>query len=76
MCGSQKEFTDQGSIVPVTTSTRTGGHTPLIFVYHDAPGANSTGHHRTIHAECLLYASAPPGKHRTFHQDCRNAVHR
>jgi hypothetical protein len=56
MCGSQKEFTDQGSIVPVTTSTRTGGHTPLIFVYHDAPGANSTGHHRTIHAECLLYS--------------------
>jgi hypothetical protein len=55
MCGSQKEFTDQGSIIPVTTSTRTGGHTPLIFVYHDGSGANSTGHHRTIHAECLLY---------------------
>jgi hypothetical protein len=55
MCGSQKEFTDQGSIVPVTTSARTGGHTPLVFVYHDAAGANSTGHHRTIHAECLLW---------------------
>ena len=55
MCGSQKEFTDQGSIIPVTTSARTGGHTPLIFVYHDGPGANSTGHHRTIHAECLLW---------------------
>ena len=55
MCGSQKEYTDQGSIIPVSTSTRTGGHTPLIFVYHDGPGANSTGHHRTIHAECLLY---------------------
>jgi hypothetical protein len=55
MCGSQKEFTDQGSIIPVTTSARTGGHTPLVFVYHDGSGANSTGHHRTIHAECLLY---------------------
>ena len=55
MCGSQREFTDQGSIVPVANSTRTGGHTPLIFVYHDGAGANSTGHHRTIHAECLLW---------------------
>jgi hypothetical protein len=55
MCGSSIEFTDQGSIIPVTTSNRTGGHTPLIFVYHDGPGANSTGHHRTIHAECLLW---------------------
>ena len=55
MCGSQKEFTDQGSIMPVVNSTRTGGHTPLIFVYHDGAGANSTGHHRTIHAECLLW---------------------
>jgi hypothetical protein len=59
MCGSANEFTDQGSIVPVTTSARTGGHTPLIFVYHDGPGPSSTtGHHRTIHAECLLYDAA------------------
>lgn len=59
MCGSANEFTDQGSIIPVTTSTRIGSHTPLIFVYHDGPGSNnsstSTGHHRTIHAECLMY---------------------
>src|SRR5262249_54856904 len=32
-------------------------HTPLIFVYHDGSGANSTGHHRTIHAECLLWSA-------------------
>jgi hypothetical protein len=75
MCGSQKEFTDQGSIVPVTTSARTGGHTPLVFVYHDGPGANSTGHHRTIHAECLLYdAFDTHGDHRgpVFQGDAGN----
>jgi len=52
MCGSgSSEFTDQGSIMPITSH----GHTALIFIYHDGPGSNSTGHHRTIHAECLLY---------------------
>jgi len=58
MCGSgSTEFTDQGSIMPVTSGA-TGGHTPLILVYHDGPGADSTGHHRTLHAECLLWDPA------------------
>src|SRR5579872_2550330 len=57
MCGSANEWTDQGSIMPVTT-TRTGGHTALIFVYHDGPGRDSAGNHRTLHAECLMYDAA------------------
>ena len=75
MCGSNIEYTDQGSIIPVTTSASTGGHTPLIFVYHDGPGANSTGHHRTIHAECLLWdANDTHGDHRgpVFQPDTGN----
>jgi hypothetical protein len=52
MCGSfSNEFTDQGSIMPITSH----GHTALILVYHDGPGADSTGHNRTLHAECLLW---------------------
>jgi hypothetical protein len=55
MCGSgSSEFTDQGSIMPITSH----GHTALILVYHDGPGQDSTGHHRTLHAECLLWDAA------------------
>ena len=58
MCGSgSSEFTDQGSIMPVTSNS-TGGHTALILVYHDGPGGDSAGHHRTLHAECLLWDAA------------------
>jgi hypothetical protein len=57
MCGSQQEWTDQGSIMPITSH----GHTALIFIYHDGPGRDSAGNHRTLHAECLLWDAADTG---------------
>ncbi len=56
MCGSLKEWTQQGGIFPMKTSGNTQGRTPLIYVYHDAnPG--SSGHNRTLHAECLFFGN-------------------
>jgi hypothetical protein len=61
MCGSQSEFTDQASLIPITR----GSNRPLILIYHDGH-PDSTGHHRTIHAECLPYgAGIFPGSIRT-----------
>lgn len=51
MCGSQHEYTDQASIVPMTTQS---GNTALVMVYHDGPGGG-TPHNRTLHGECLMY---------------------
>lgn len=56
MCGSLKEWTQQGGIFPMKTSGNTQGRTPLIYIYHDAnPTAN--GHNRTLHAECLFFGN-------------------
>ena len=57
MCGSQKEYTDQGTIIPVTTSLRTNGFSPLLFIYHDGAPTSVPGHHRALHAECLFYGN-------------------
>ena len=51
MCGSQKEYTDQASIIPMTAQS---GNKALVLVYHDGPGGG-TPHNRTLHGECLMY---------------------
>jgi hypothetical protein len=57
MCGSAKQFTNQASIVPMTTAD---GNTALIMVYHDSANS-SVPMNRTLHAECLMYGGGKIG---------------
>ena len=65
MCGSAKEYTDQGTVIPVTTSFRTNGFAPMLFVYHDGAPSSVPGHHRALHGECLFYGN---GRFATAHR--------
>jgi hypothetical protein len=51
MCGSTTEWTNQATIMRVTTPA---GHRPWVIVYHDSPAEIKE---RKLHAECL-YAGA------------------
>ncbi len=50
MCGSGTEWTNQASLMPMTTQD--GLHTALAMVYHDGPSGN---HNRKLHAQCLTF---------------------
>lgn len=53
MCGSLHEWTDQGGLIPVASH----GRNALVMIYHDGPGGSSSGQHRTLHGECLMYGN-------------------
>jgi hypothetical protein len=54
MCGSSTEWTNQASIIDMTTNA---GSPRLVLIYHDGERSNTA--RRRIHAECLYYYQGP-----------------
>jgi hypothetical protein len=52
MCGSNTEWTNQGYLAEVTTST---GSKRIAFYYHDGTASPDGSANRKVHAECLWY---------------------
>jgi hypothetical protein len=51
MCGSATEWTNQGSLVPITDNA---GAARLALFYHDGPSGN---HNRKVHAACVWHGN-------------------